>query len=146
MVLPLVSVSKSTLELSWSFVKCKRVTARSATERPSEVEQPRFGSCCSYLQCLPTLKAPTLGPCFIAHTSRIPLRGAYMTRNRAWRLGREEDSWSPRSSWTCSQPNWASRYPAFKLQRHQPKSTEFHWSSNYYYSHWLECVCVMVLM
>lgn len=29
-----------------------------------------------YLQCLPTVKAPTRGPCCMAHTSRIPLRGA----------------------------------------------------------------------
>lgn len=116
LVLPLVSVGKSTLKFSQSSVKCKSATRENTTESHSEVERPSFRSCSSYLQCLPTLKAATLGPCFIAHTSKIPLRGAYITRKRAWRLGRGEDSGSPRSSWTCSQPNWASRYPAFKLE------------------------------
>lgn len=36
-------------------------------------EMPGFAA---YLQCFPTLKAPTLGPCCVLHTSKIPLLGA----------------------------------------------------------------------
>lgn len=62
-----------------------------------------------YRPCLLTGKLATFGPCCIENTSKNPLRGAYITRNKAFfDIDREERRMS---SFTSSHAHCASLYP-----------------------------------